>query len=195
MTIICWILYTIYFIYFLLELREKTSCVCEYLSQWSSSDNLVQPVSIFAVIVLQTDDTAKVFFLFPHQVEDEVNSSIIKVYDEYNGTNSNAQSRAIDYVQRQVKIFITPKLTCVWVRERIFGTSLYILLLLFSASVLWNPQLFRLEAYPLVRRIEKQQCSHQLLQSKHGKLHRISHSSWRPVSGGTNKIKCSFVFE
>lgn len=36
------------------------------------------------------------------QVEDEVNTSIMKVYDEYNGTNSNAQSRAIDYVQRQV---------------------------------------------------------------------------------------------
>lgn len=38
------------------------------------------------------------------QVEDEVNSSIKKVFDEYNGVNSNAQSRAIDYVQRQVKI-------------------------------------------------------------------------------------------
>lgn len=37
------------------------------------------------------------------QVEDEVNSSIKKVYDEYNGTNSNAQSRAIDYVQKQVR--------------------------------------------------------------------------------------------
>ncbi|MEQ2171113.1 Tetraspanin-3 [Goodea atripinnis] len=36
-------------------------------------------------------------------VEDEVNRSIIKVYDEYNGTNSNAQSRAIDYVQRQLQ--------------------------------------------------------------------------------------------
>lgn len=38
------------------------------------------------------------------KVEDEVNSSIKKVYDEYSGTNSNAQSRAIDYVQRQVGI-------------------------------------------------------------------------------------------
>lgn len=36
------------------------------------------------------------------QVEHEVNVSIKKVYDEYNGTNSNAQSRAIDYIQRQV---------------------------------------------------------------------------------------------
>ena len=37
------------------------------------------------------------------QVENEVNISIKKVYDEYNGTNSNSQSRAIDYVQRQVR--------------------------------------------------------------------------------------------
>lgn len=44
------------------------------------------------------------------QVEDEVNSSIKKVYDEYNGTNSNAQSRAIDYVQRQVRTEILCKL-------------------------------------------------------------------------------------
>ncbi|XP_061630336.1 tetraspanin-3 isoform X2 [Phyllopteryx taeniolatus] len=36
-------------------------------------------------------------------VEDDVNGSIQKVYDEYNGTNSNAQSRAIDYLQRQLQ--------------------------------------------------------------------------------------------
>lgn len=36
------------------------------------------------------------------QVEDEVNHSIQKVYNEYNGTNTDAPSRAIDYVQRQV---------------------------------------------------------------------------------------------
>ncbi|XP_029378052.1 tetraspanin-3 isoform X2 [Echeneis naucrates] len=36
-------------------------------------------------------------------VENEVNSSIKKVYDEYNGTNSNAQSRAIDYIQKQLQ--------------------------------------------------------------------------------------------
>ncbi|XP_056881203.1 tetraspanin-3-like isoform X2 [Takifugu flavidus] len=35
-------------------------------------------------------------------VEDEVNHSIQKVYSEYNGTNSDAPSRAIDYVQRQL---------------------------------------------------------------------------------------------
>lgn len=37
-------------------------------------------------------------------MEDDVNSSIKKVFDDYSGTNSNAQSRAIDYVQRQVRI-------------------------------------------------------------------------------------------
>uniref|UniRef100_A0A8C7WL86 Tetraspanin n=1 Tax=Oncorhynchus mykiss TaxID=8022 RepID=A0A8C7WL86_ONCMY len=36
------------------------------------------------------------------QVEDQVNHSIQKVYDEYNGTNTDAPSRAIDYVQRQL---------------------------------------------------------------------------------------------
>lgn len=59
------------------------------------------------------------FFLNSSQVENEVNSSIMKVYDEYNGTNSNAQSRAIDYVQRQVRIKIIFSLSavclfCVW---------------------------------------------------------------------------------
>lgn len=38
------------------------------------------------------------------QVEDEVNKSIKTVYDEYNGTNTDAPSRAIDYVQRQVSV-------------------------------------------------------------------------------------------
>lgn len=36
------------------------------------------------------------------QVEDQVNHSIQKVYNKYNGTNTDAPSRAIDYVQRQV---------------------------------------------------------------------------------------------
>lgn len=43
-----------------------------------------------------------VFFTVP-KVEDDVNSSIKNVFDDYNGPNSNAQSRAIDYVQRQVR--------------------------------------------------------------------------------------------
>ncbi|KAM9807535.1 tetraspanin-3 isoform 2-T2 [Neosynchiropus ocellatus] len=36
-------------------------------------------------------------------VEDDVNKSIKNVYDQYNGTNSNAQSRAIDYIQTQLQ--------------------------------------------------------------------------------------------
>lgn len=38
-----------------------------------------------------------------YQVEAEVDHSIKKVYDTYNGTNPDAASRAIDYVQRQVR--------------------------------------------------------------------------------------------
>lgn len=37
------------------------------------------------------------------QVEDQVNHSIQKVYNEYSGINSDAPSRAIDYVQKQVR--------------------------------------------------------------------------------------------
>lgn len=36
------------------------------------------------------------------QVENEVDRSIQKVYNTYNGTNPDAASRAIDYVQRQL---------------------------------------------------------------------------------------------
>lgn len=39
-----------------------------------------------------------------YQVEERVNGLIQGVYSEYNGTNSNAPSRAIDYVQRQVRM-------------------------------------------------------------------------------------------
>ncbi|XP_075998110.1 tetraspanin-3 [Genypterus blacodes] len=42
-------------------------------------------------------------YVYRAKVEDDVNSSINKVFDEYNGTNSNAQSRAIDYVQKQLQ--------------------------------------------------------------------------------------------
>lgn len=38
------------------------------------------------------------------QVENEVDRSIQKVYKTYNGTNPDAASRAIDYVQRQVSL-------------------------------------------------------------------------------------------
>uniref|UniRef100_A0A8C4TEP0 Tetraspanin n=1 Tax=Erpetoichthys calabaricus TaxID=27687 RepID=A0A8C4TEP0_ERPCA len=40
-------------------------------------------------------------FIFA-QVEDEVDRSIHSVYNKYNGSNSDAASRAIDYVQRQL---------------------------------------------------------------------------------------------
>lgn len=53
-----------------------------------------------------------IYFL---QVEDEVDRSIQKVYNEYNGTNTDAPSRAIDYVQRQVgesKSHVTVFMTC-----------------------------------------------------------------------------------
>lgn len=51
-------------------------------------------------IILWNRNSSSCVFLF--QVEDEVNHSIQKVYNEYNGTNTDAPSRAIDYVQRQV---------------------------------------------------------------------------------------------
>lgn len=47
--------------------------------------------------------------MFLFQVEDEVNHSIQKVYNEYNGTNTDAPSRAIDYVQRQVRGIVCVK--------------------------------------------------------------------------------------
>lgn len=55
------------------------------------------------VCTIQGDVSSHVTLLDHWQVENEVNISIKKVYDEYNGTNSNAQSRAIDYIQRQVR--------------------------------------------------------------------------------------------
>lgn len=41
-------------------------------------------------------------YIYRAKVEDEVNHSIQKVYNEYSGTNTDAPSRAIDYVQRQL---------------------------------------------------------------------------------------------
>lgn len=81
------------------------------------------------------------------QVEDEVNSSIMKVYDEYNGTNSNAQSRAIDYIQRQVRtksfIYIQHECLCVVSAGHLFPTmitDLVIHLFSFSAVASTIPQ-------------------------------------------------------
>uniref|UniRef100_A0A8C7DT68 Tetraspanin-3 n=1 Tax=Naja naja TaxID=35670 RepID=A0A8C7DT68_NAJNA len=41
-------------------------------------------------------------YIYRAKVEAEVNHSIKKVYNTYNGTNPDAASRAIDYVQRQL---------------------------------------------------------------------------------------------
>ncbi|XP_061772965.1 tetraspanin-3-like isoform X1 [Nerophis ophidion] len=42
-------------------------------------------------------------YVYRAKVEDDVNDTIQEVYNEYNGTNSNAQSRAIEYLQRQLE--------------------------------------------------------------------------------------------
>ncbi|RVE71869.1 hypothetical protein OJAV_G00055890 [Oryzias javanicus] len=42
-------------------------------------------------------------YVYRAKIEDEVNDSIIEVYEKYNGTNGNSQSRAIDYAQRQLQ--------------------------------------------------------------------------------------------
>ncbi|CAL8262026.1 unnamed protein product [Merluccius merluccius] len=42
-------------------------------------------------------------YVYIAKVEENVNSSIQAAYNEYNGTNSDAPSRAIDYVQRQLR--------------------------------------------------------------------------------------------
>nr|XP_026649708.1 tetraspanin-3 [Zonotrichia albicollis] len=42
-------------------------------------------------------------YIYRAKVEDEVDHSIRKVYNRYNGTNPDAASRAIDYVQRQLR--------------------------------------------------------------------------------------------
>ncbi|XP_035755408.1 tetraspanin-3 [Egretta garzetta] len=42
-------------------------------------------------------------YIYRAKVEDEVDHSIRKVYNGYNGTNPDAASRAIDYVQRQLR--------------------------------------------------------------------------------------------
>uniref|UniRef100_A0A673BQD3 Tetraspanin 3b n=1 Tax=Sphaeramia orbicularis TaxID=375764 RepID=A0A673BQD3_9TELE len=54
---------------------------------------------------IPSSKTVLVFLNLIFWVEDEVNHSIQKVYNEYNGTNTDAPSRAIDYVQRQLLDF------------------------------------------------------------------------------------------
>lgn len=59
---------------------------------------------IILLLVFMTEVAVVVLgYIYRAKVEDEVNGSIRKVYDEYNGTNSDAPSRAIDYVQRQLQ--------------------------------------------------------------------------------------------
>ncbi|XP_029008534.1 tetraspanin-3 [Betta splendens] len=58
---------------------------------------------VILLLVFMTEVAVVVLgYVYRAKVEDEVNRSIKSVYDDYSGTNSNAQSRAIDYVQRQL---------------------------------------------------------------------------------------------
>ncbi|KAM3869825.1 tetraspanin-3 isoform 3-T3 [Diretmus argenteus] len=66
--------------------------------------NLIFWFVIILLLVFMTEVAVVVLgYIYRAKVEDEVNNSIKEVYDEYNGTNSNAPSRAIDYVQRQLQ--------------------------------------------------------------------------------------------
>ncbi|KAF7660961.1 hypothetical protein LDENG_00270760 [Lucifuga dentata] len=59
---------------------------------------------LFLLLVFMTEVAVVVLgYVYRAKVEDEVNGTISKVFDKYNGTNSNAESRAIDYVQRQLQ--------------------------------------------------------------------------------------------
>lgn len=59
---------------------------------------------VILVLVFVTEVAVVVIgYIYRAKVEDDVNSSIKNVFDDYNGPNSNAQSRAIDYVQRQLQ--------------------------------------------------------------------------------------------
>uniref|UniRef100_A0AAQ4P4Y3 Tetraspanin n=1 Tax=Gasterosteus aculeatus aculeatus TaxID=481459 RepID=A0AAQ4P4Y3_GASAC len=59
---------------------------------------------VILLLVFMTEVSVVVLgYVYRAKVEKEVNVSIKKVYDEYDGTNSNAQSRAIDYIQRQLQ--------------------------------------------------------------------------------------------
>uniref|UniRef100_A0A4W3HL95 Tetraspanin-3 n=1 Tax=Callorhinchus milii TaxID=7868 RepID=A0A4W3HL95_CALMI len=52
---------------------------------------------------ITSSKTVLVFLNLIFWVEDEVDNSIQKVYNEYNGTYPDAASRAIDYIQRQLR--------------------------------------------------------------------------------------------
>nr|XP_033784678.1 tetraspanin-3-like [Geotrypetes seraphini] len=63
-------------------------------------------LATFVVILLLVFITEVVVvilgYVYRAKVEDEVDRTITRVYDEYNGTYPDAASRAIDYVQRQL---------------------------------------------------------------------------------------------
>ncbi|MGH0132267.1 UNVERIFIED_CONTAM: hypothetical protein FKN15_051095 [Acipenser sinensis] len=58
---------------------------------------------IILLLVFVTEVAVVVLgYIYRAKVEDEVDNSIQKVYNKYNGTNPDAASRAIDYIQRQL---------------------------------------------------------------------------------------------
>lgn len=59
---------------------------------------------IILLLVFVTEVVVVVLgYIYRAKVEDEVDHRIQKVYNRYNGTNPDAASRAIDYVQRQLR--------------------------------------------------------------------------------------------
>ncbi|XP_030622465.1 tetraspanin-3b isoform X3 [Chanos chanos] len=65
--------------------------------------NLIFWFSVVLLLVFVTEVVVVVLgYIYRAKVEAEVNHSIQKVYNKYNGTNMDAPSRAIDYVQRQL---------------------------------------------------------------------------------------------
>lgn len=122
-------------------------------------------------------------FLF--QVEDQVNHSIQKVYNKYNGTNTDAPSRAIDYVQRQVReqvlrrrvhhnMFFFPPLNSAhflynknnWL-SKLPKTPETTANVNIPAPLLRHSQLLWLEKHPLVQRVQEQQRPCELLSAQH----------------------------
>ena len=79
-----------------------------------------------------------------------MNSSIQGVYDEYNGTNSDAASRAIDYVQRQVTTLTRSEQIYIIIIIRLETFSGNQALFLSVAQVLWDPQLLWLDTHSVV---------------------------------------------
>lgn len=148
-------------------------------------------VPVFFLFVYCMSRLVALSDLFTHthcfQVEEQVNSSIQGVYNEYNGTNSNAPSRAIDYVQRQVA---TRAERCTeWRDCYCAGAGLEPTLCFVShtAQVLWDPQLLGLDEHSVVRGIQERQRADQLLQTWPRRLHRVPDSPRGPFPRGYSK--------